>query len=204
MNSFIIASEENLNYLAHHGVQGQKWGVRHDKEYYMTPEERAEAARRRRNRRLAIGAGVATAAAVGGALLLRNRRMARKAAQSSKQVTNTAQNMYKEVAKYKPVAQKTTKNTAPKINSVKSNKQVGDIKKAIYQLIKESGSQTSGPTMPKPNYNTMPKYSGDTAKYINLAKTNAKAAAQYANRTPSYSGDTKAALTLLKKIKAHS
>lgn len=28
MSQFLIASEENLAYLAHHGIQGQKWGIR--------------------------------------------------------------------------------------------------------------------------------------------------------------------------------
>ena len=28
MRRYLIASEENLAYLAHHGIQGQKWGIR--------------------------------------------------------------------------------------------------------------------------------------------------------------------------------
>ena len=28
MSNWYIASEENISYLAHHGIQGQKWGIR--------------------------------------------------------------------------------------------------------------------------------------------------------------------------------
>lgn len=34
MGLYYIASEENMQYLAHHGVRGQKWGRRKNREHY--------------------------------------------------------------------------------------------------------------------------------------------------------------------------
>lgn len=42
MSRYLIASEENLAYLAHHGIQGQKWGIRRfqNEDGSLTPEGR--------------------------------------------------------------------------------------------------------------------------------------------------------------------
>lgn len=79
-----IASEENINYLAHHGVKGQRWGVRKRREQYAVnpndPNAQRYAQQQRRKRiarNVAIGVG-ATAAAAGAGYLasrfVRNRR----------------------------------------------------------------------------------------------------------------------------------
>lgn len=75
-----IASEENINYLAHHGVKGQRWGVRKRREQYAVNPNDPNAQRQRRKRiarNVAIGIG-ATAAAAGAGYLasrfVRNRK----------------------------------------------------------------------------------------------------------------------------------
>lgn len=42
MSRYMIASEENIAYLAHHGIQGQKWGIRRyqNEDGSLTPEGR--------------------------------------------------------------------------------------------------------------------------------------------------------------------
>lgn len=84
MSEYIIANEENINYLAHHGIKGQKWGVRRyqnadgtltadGKKKYGTVENFNKAQKRKKVARgIAIGAG--TAAAIGGGLLLYKNR----------------------------------------------------------------------------------------------------------------------------------
>ena len=75
-----IASEENINYLAHHGVKGQRWGVRKRRQQYAVNPNDPYARQQRRKRiarNVAIGVG-ATAAAAGAGYLasrfVRNRK----------------------------------------------------------------------------------------------------------------------------------
>lgn len=83
-----VATEENINYLSHHGIKGQKWGRRRwqNEDGSLTSEgkrkygtvENYERARRRRNIAIGAGIGAATALAVGGGILLaRNSKKAR-------------------------------------------------------------------------------------------------------------------------------
>lgn len=226
MSSYLIASEENLAYIAHYGVEGMHWGVRHDRDYNMTPEERAEYQRRRRNRRVAIGAGVAAAAAVGTALAIRGARK-RRASRATYRNTQRFSSGFQKVANEFQQQRK----VAPKFN----NSSFNQVKKQLPTVIGKGSKNTNGPklltgkkilslpgpkqqlgskilslpgptqpTRPNYNYNVAPKFTGDTAKYINLSKVNKNAASQFANKPAKYSGDTKQALTVLKKIKEHS
>lgn len=40
MSLYYVASEENVNYLAHHGVRGMKWGTRKNRRAYAIAENR--------------------------------------------------------------------------------------------------------------------------------------------------------------------
>ena len=68
MSLYYIASEENINYLAHHGVKGQRWGVRKRREQYQMTDEQRKARNKKIARNVAIGVG-ATAAAAGAGFL---------------------------------------------------------------------------------------------------------------------------------------
>ena len=94
-----IATEENINYLSHYGIKGQKWGRRRwqNEDGSLTSEgkrkygtvENYEHARRRRN--IAIGAGVGAAAALavgGGILLARNSKKAKAMRQFKKGIAS--------------------------------------------------------------------------------------------------------------------
>lgn len=82
MSTWLIAYDESP-YLCHHGIKGQKWGIRRyqnedgtlteeGKQRYGTVENLEKAMKRKKiARNVAIGVG-GTAAAVGGALLIGN------------------------------------------------------------------------------------------------------------------------------------
>ena len=94
MSLYYIASEENMNHLVHHGVKGQKWGIRKNNHFYtikkhpkLSEDEKAKKKKIARN----VAIGVGTAAAIGGAAYIGSRFVKnRKAIKSATSELNEA------------------------------------------------------------------------------------------------------------------
>lgn len=86
---WFIGSEENMDYISHYGILGQKWGIRRfqNPDGSLTPEGRArygsqenyEKAVKKHDRRVAVAKGVAIGAAAGlavyaGARYIKNKK----------------------------------------------------------------------------------------------------------------------------------
>lgn len=132
MSLYYIASEENVNYLAHHGVKGQRWGVRKRREQYAVNQNDPNAQQQRKKRiarNVAIGVG-ATAAAAGAGFLasrfIKNRKALKEA---TKDYNDNLRKAYK--ASTIPGLAKTREHLADDVYD--SREKVDYLKKHIFK-----------------------------------------------------------------------